>query len=209
MKEVTQTKFLGVLIDQDLNWKVHLDNLCNRINKFVYALNQIKNVTNRKTAIITYHAYIESILRYGLIIWGNSTDKNRAFIAQKKCIRAICGIRPDESCEPIFKKLGLLPLPSLYIYEICNFVYNNKGLFQKAHEVIPQPRRDPHRLVVKDTPRSDKYAKSCLVMCVRIYNKIPENLKLLNNINLFKNKLYKWLNGHNFYDINDFFSIKN
>nr|CAX36785.1 hypothetical protein [Papilio dardanus] len=52
-------------------------------------------------------------------MWGNSTDQHRAFVAQKKCIRAICGLHPQESCRPAFKRLGLLPLPALYIYEIC------------------------------------------------------------------------------------------
>lgn len=84
IKEVAQTKFLGVIIDENINWKEHVDNVSKRINKFVYALKQVKNVTNLKTAIITYRAYVESLLRYGLIIWGNSTDMHRAFVAQKK-----------------------------------------------------------------------------------------------------------------------------
>lgn len=139
--EVTKTKFLGVTLDQDMNWKTHVDNVAKQINKFVFALRKIRNITNVQTAIMSYHAYVESVLRYGLIMWGNSTDQNRAFVAQKKCIRAIYGLQSDDSCRPIFQKLGLLPLPSLYIYEICMFVWKNKELFTKADDVSSNPAR--------------------------------------------------------------------
>ena len=107
----------------------------------------------------------------------------------------------------ILKRLGLLPLPSLYIYEICNFVYNNKELFKKVDQIYSR-NRDPCRLLLQDTPKSAKYSKSFLVMCVRIYNKIPKEIKLIYNNNSFKIRLYKWLNEYNFYDIKDFFDIK-
>lgn len=207
LHEVTQTKFLGVILDQDINWKAHVDTVSKRINKFVYALKQIKNVTNIKTSITAYHAYVESVLRYGLIIWGNSTDQNRAFVAQKKCIRAIYGLQPDDSCRPIFKKLDLLPLPSLYILEICLFVRRHIELFTRASDIHSRSRRDPYRLTLDVLPRLAKYNKNCMFMCVRVYNKIPNEFKMLN-IRLFKIKLYKWLSTNSFYSVKEFLEHK-
>lgn len=205
MNESHYLKFLGITIDEDLDWKKHVNELCAKINKFVYALRRVRNVTDKKTAIVSYRAYIESILRYGIILWGNSTEKNRAFIAQKKCIRAICGVLPDVSCKGLFKSLGLLPLPSLYVYEVAVFVHKNTNLFKKVNNYR---LRDPHRMIFDNIPKSDKYAKSCLCMCVRVYNKIPKELKMLN-IYMFKQKLYEWINQNNFYDINSFFNKNN
>jgi hypothetical protein len=203
IEQVSQTKFLGVIIDQNLNWKAHIDHITTRINKFVYALKQIKNITNAKTAIISYHAYVQSILRYGLVMYGNGTDRDRAFVAQKKCIRAICGIRPDESCKQFFKKLNLLPLPCLYIYEMCLFVRKHIHLFKKASDMYPRNTRNPDRLVLEDIPRLAKYTKSSLCMAVKIFNKIPNDLKTLR-IGLFKTKLFDWLNMCGFYDLQGF-----
>lgn len=205
--EVTQTKFLGVTLDQDINWKAHVDTVSKRINKFVYALKQIRNITNIKTSVTTYRAYVESVLRYGLIMWGNSTDQNRAFVAQKRCIRALCGLKPDESCRPMFKKLDLLPLPSLYIFEICLFVWRHKELFVKASDVNSRSRRDPYRLVLDVLPRLAKYNKSCMFMCVQVYNRIPDELKILNT-RMFKTKLYKWLSASSFYSVKEFLEHK-
>ena len=113
---------------------------------------------------------------------------SKVFISQKKCLRAMCGIPPYESCRPLFKKLGLLPLPTLYVFEVCLFVKKNSSLFRKACDVNPRTR-DPHRLVLNETPKSAKYDKNCLTMCVRILNKIPNGYKNIN-FTLFKKHLY-------------------
>lgn len=42
-------------------------------------------------------------------------------------------------------------------------------------------KRNPQRLVIKDIPMSSKYSKSCINMCVTIYNKIPNVIKMLHN----------------------------
>ncbi|KAF9796270.1 hypothetical protein SFRURICE_010543 [Spodoptera frugiperda] len=203
IRHVEQTKFLGITLDEYLDWKAQVEYVCNKINKFVYALKKIKHVTSIQTAVMSYRAYVESSLRYGLLTWGNSTEHNRAFIAQKKCIRAIYGIPPDESCKPIFKKLGLLPLPSLYIYEMCMFVKKHQDLFKTAEEVCSRSRRDQYTLVLDELPRCTKYNKNCVAMCVRVYNNLPKTLKELN-CRLFKFKLYKWLNENNFYSIKEY-----
>lgn len=139
-------------------------------------------------------------------MWGNSTDINKGFIAQKKCIRAICGVPPDESCRALFKNLDLLTLPSLYIYEVSKFVNENKDLFKIKSDLSLRPQRNANRLVYEEVPNSSKYGKSCLTMCVKIYNTIPCEFKSLSK-HLFKKKLYQWLCDKNFYDIKDLFNI--
>lgn len=176
--------------------------MCDKINRYVFALKRLKNITDRSTVLAAYHAYVVSNLRYGLIFWGNSVNIQRAFITQKKCLRAICGIPPFQSCRPIFRELKLLTLPSLYIYEVCKFVKNNSELFHRAGDIYPRNRRNPGRLVLKSASRTTLYMKSCLNMCLKIYNKVPEHLKLLTTP-MFCKKLYVWLLDSNFYSINE------
>lgn len=199
------TKFLGIEIDKKLDWKEHVEKVCNKINRFSYALYKVTKTATRNTALTAYFAYVESVLRYGLIIWGNSTDINRAFIAQKKCIRAICGTAPDEPCRPLFKKLGILPLPCLYIFEAAKFVKKNLNYFKQAKEVYPRCTRNFNRLVSAIIPKSTRFKKNCYWMSMTIFNKIPEFLKELP-FNRFKRALYNWLMEHAFYTINEFFN---
>lgn len=63
IKQSAETKLSGIILDQNLNWKSHIDSVSSHINKFCYTLKQVKNVTDLKTAVTSYRAYIESILR--------------------------------------------------------------------------------------------------------------------------------------------------
>lgn len=65
------------------------------------------------------------------------------------------------------------------------FVLKNMNILIKTHELYPRNHGDPYRLVLPETPQSAKYDKSCLIMCVRIDNKIPHDIKCLN-IHSFK-----------------------
>lgn len=51
-------------------------------------------------SVTAYHAkasyYITSTLRYGVIFWGNSTNKEVAFKAQKICLRPVRGIQIND-----------------------------------------------------------------------------------------------------------------
>lgn len=46
-------------------------------------------------------------------------------------------------------------------------------------------------------------------MAIRIYNEIPDDLKDITAINIFKSKLTKWLLSNCFYTINEFLNKKN
>lgn len=200
-------KFLGITMDRNLNWRNHIEELCKKLNKFVYALGQLRKTASQHTALLAYHGYVGSVLRYGIILWGHSSDSNRIFVTQKKCIRAICMVHPLQSCKPLFKKLNILPLPSLYIYEMSCFVKQHMNLFKKASEIYPRNTRNPDRLVLTNAPRTRLYQKNCYAMGIKIYNKLPADIKLLPLIK-FKRVLHAWLLQNNFYTVSEFFDFK-
>lgn len=148
LNELNSTKFVGFHLDENLSFEIHVENVCSRLNQFVYVIRRMRKIASQKIAILAYHGYVASLLRYGLILWGNSSYSNRAFIAQKKCIRALCGIGPRVSCKPYFAKLGILSLPCLYIVEIYKFVRQHFNLFTKACDVYPRHTRNSNRLVL-------------------------------------------------------------
>lgn len=205
LKEVDENPFLGIILDKNCNWKAHINNLCSKLNKFVHVLYQLSKTSAQDTAISAYYGYVSSILSYGLILWGNSTEVNRVFIVQKKCIRAIGGIPSWESCKPLFKKFKVLTLPCMYIFECAKFVRNNENLFIKAHELYPRNTRDPNRIVLPRVPKTTLYQKNCYVMCGRVFNAIPIDIKELP-INQFKRKLRLWLLENMFYSVADVFN---
>lgn len=208
IEESHTIKFLGILLDSHCDWTAHVDMVCNKLNRFVYALRRLRATASRQTALIAYHGYVSSVLRYGLTLWGNSTDINRAFITQKKCIRAICGAAPRDSCKPLFKELGVLSLPSLYVYEVACFVKLHLNLFKTAKDIYPRCTRHGNRLVLDITPKCKIFKTNCYYLAIKIFNYIPNNIKELP-YKLFKKTLFQWVQEKCLYSLNELFSNNN
>lgn len=137
------------------------------------------------------------------MLWGNCANFNRVFLAQKKCVRAIFGLPPYESCKPLFLKLNILPLPCLYIFETCVFVKKHMNLFKTAKHVYPRNTRHPGRLVHDYVPRTAFFLKQSYAMCMKLFNKLPTDIQELP-FNSFRRRLEKLLNKKQYYSVKDF-----
>jgi hypothetical protein len=103
-------KFLGVNIVNNLSWKTHIDLLLPKLSSACYAIRAIKPFVNQETLLMVYYAYFYSIIRYGVIFWGNSSYAINVFHLQKRVVRIITGINNRNSCRQIFITLKILPL---------------------------------------------------------------------------------------------------
>lgn len=200
--QVEYSKFLGLNIDKKLNWKKHIENMCKKISSLAYALYKLATTINVDALLTAYYGLIESSLRYGIIFWGNSTDKEIIFKMQKRCIRAMFGLQMTDSCKPYFIKYGILSLPSLYIMEIALFVKRNPKLFPKPSDFIKRNRRDETKLCLHSSKTALMH-KSVVCMAPIVYNKIPSSYKVLND-NRFNKCFKKLLLEKCYYTINEF-----
>lgn len=206
LNTVNDCIFLGITVDRFCNWKLHIEKITHKIDCFVYALKRIRQIVNVQTAIMAYQAYVASIIRYGIIIWGNSVDVERVFRAQKKCLRAIGGLEYLESCKPLFRRYRVLPLPSIYIQEVCLFVKKHPHLFKKLGDFETSRTRHGSRLQIPKI-KLELFKKNAYCMSVKIFNHLPEYLKTLP-YTLFRRKLQTMLHDKNYYDINEYFNDK-
>ena len=126
---VKSIKFLGLTLDTTLNWKHHISELIPRLNKACYAIRSIKQFMLPNVLRSTYFSYAFSIMSYGLVFWGISTDSNYIFKIQKRLIKIITTSKKNAPCRELFKSLNILPLQSQYIYKILLFITKNKNQF--------------------------------------------------------------------------------
>lgn len=204
---VDSATFLGLIIDKHCSWKEHIAKLCTKIDRYVYVLNRLRNIATTQAALSAYHGYVSSLLRYGLIIWGNSVDAILAFRAQKKCIRSLCAADYLDSCKPLFQRHSILPLPCLYIFELCLFVHRHNSLFEFRNDVVTrQNNRMKFKLYIPHQ-RIRLYSKNVYCMAINLYNKLPEILKNLC-VYQFKSKLFKLLLTKCYYSVTEFLDDK-
>jgi hypothetical protein len=82
----TETKFLGLIIEETLSWNQHIDQIAIKLCSACYALRNLKHIVPHSTLRTIYYAYIHSILSYGIIFGGSSSNANKFFILQKKTL---------------------------------------------------------------------------------------------------------------------------
>ena len=69
------TKFLGLWIDEKLNWNKHCSMLITKLKRNQALIRTKKPLFNQRTLKLIYYAHIQNHINYGLVIWGGMANK--------------------------------------------------------------------------------------------------------------------------------------
>ncbi len=121
-------KLLGILFDEYLWFDAHIDHLCTKISKSLFCLNRVKNFVTNSALKSLYFAMVHSHITYCINIYGcaNATTLNKLVVKQKEAIRVVCHAKYRDHTNPLFKKLGILPLNDLIKYSALKFMHKFK-----------------------------------------------------------------------------------
>jgi hypothetical protein len=196
-----ECKFLGVTVDCKLQWTSHIEQLCSRLGSAVFAIKKIKDICDTKTAKTVYFSYFHSVMTYGVLVWGGGADFSRAFILQKRAIRSILGMQPRDTCRNAFKDLGIITLAGAYIQECVLFARRNltNTPLNSHHHAYETRRGDEIRPVQH---RLTKMSRSFVCNSVRLYNRLPQNLKSLED-EAFRREIKSYLVEKSFYSVDE------
>ena len=102
--EVTETKFLGVIIDNKLKWFTHILYIRKKIAKGIGILLKARKCFNNETLLSLYHTFVYSYLSYCIHVWGRAYDThlNDLIVLQNKIIRIINGVPPRTNVEILY-----------------------------------------------------------------------------------------------------------
>ena len=108
LEVVKKTKYLGVQIDQSLDWKEQIKYVSSKVSRAIGFLKHAKSLVPSTSLINLYRSIVEPHFRYCCSVWGccSSTDKNRLQKLQNRAARIITCSRFDASAVPIIKSLG-------------------------------------------------------------------------------------------------------
>ena len=74
IEEKCTTSFLGVQIDNKLNWKAHISHICNKVSKSIAILRIVRSIFPLNVLKMIYMSLIYSHLNYCNLIWGGAED---------------------------------------------------------------------------------------------------------------------------------------
>ena len=72
IQQVGNTKFLGVIIDNNLNWSNHISYINSKIAKGIGIICRARHLFSKSALINLYYAFIFPYLSYCVEVWGNA-----------------------------------------------------------------------------------------------------------------------------------------
>lgn len=197
-------KFLGLLVDSQLNWSNHVDMISARISSGLFVLRNIVRVCSSQTALSVYYALIQSHISYGITVWGSCSneDLTRILKLQKRAVRYLCGLGGRDCCRERFGELGILTVPCLYILEICLMVKKNPDKFIRTNARHGYQTRNTGNLEYP-LHRTTRFELKPSYRGIRFFNKLPDQFKAIGSIKIFKKELKTYLLTKNYYCLNE------
>ena len=198
IKETQVAKYLGILIDNKLLWKDHINSINLKISKGVGLLAKIRHFVPKAVLRSLYFSFINPHIDYNLLNWGSSsmTSINSVNINIKKAIRIMCFKKRDEPSLPLFKELNILPLDKTIKLKQAKFMWRlmNNYLPCSISANFNQHTRPLRSQFSVPSTRLDYASKHITYAGLKLWNnEIPNEIKQKKNLKSFSKSLHKYL----------------
>jgi len=197
-------KFLGLILDQNLQWTEHLKTVKAKMSSALYVLNTVKNILGKEHLKTLYYSMMQPYIDYGIILWGTSMRKNLQplNIIQKKAIRTLSGREYNAHTPPLFEMLNILTIEKVYNLNTLKFMFNYhhntlpeglKNIFTNntsIHSHNTRRSNNPHI----QSRRTALAGKSLLHTAPRMWNQLQNDITNIQTLKSFCNRVKKLLN---------------
>ena len=184
-------KYLGVYIDEHLNWRHHIDFVCNKLKRANGALSKLRHYVDKKTLLALYFSLFHSHLSYAAQIWGQrqSVHARRILTLQKQALRIMTFSDFRAHSSPLFLNHTLLSFFDFIKYLNILFIYK---IFNR---MLPPPLQEHFILTrLNDVDRHDVMrCKSGLLKLPEVTTVTYGNYSVLYQSILSWNELQKFL----------------
>lgn len=174
----TTTKYLGIILDRTLDWKAHIKALTSRIRKFIYVFKNLREVADLDTLKTTYFALCQSLIMYGVGIWGSAPKTTMLPLerAQRAVLKVITRKPYRHPTTLLYSDTKVLTVRQLFVL---------KTILRKHSQVVYDPnlnsnRRMQHRYkVCPILPHRTSLAKrNFKILSSKLYNKINKETNI-------------------------------
>lgn len=191
IKQCHSAKYLGVILDENLNWKPHIQYLHKKLSRSVGIIAKMRHYIDRKNLIALYYVFFHSHLLYGILGWGSAskTTLKPIQILQNKVLRLMNKTTWKDHTENnvLYQKFELLKVDDIYRLELGKFMYlyQTKALpkvfetyfldLTQAHNHNTRAKSNNNYFLPSIKTNSGK--NSIRFHGVQLWNKLPVTLK--------------------------------
>ena len=192
IEQVSTTKSLGILIDDNMAWHSHIHKLSKRIG----AIRRIRPLVPPDILHYIYNALIQPHFDYCSIVWGNC-GKTLLKNLQNRAARVLTSSSYDADAVYLLRQLGWKDLNAQHQIHVALMVF--KALNDLAPDYLSSmfTERRTSGYVLRDStnklnvpvPRTNYPKRSFSYRGATLWNSLPCNLRQVKSLDLFKQLL--------------------
>ena len=174
--------------DNNLHFKEHAERVICKLRYHLYTIKSVCKLLNSHAKRLLFHAFISSVIRYGIVVYYPHLSKNYIDIIEKIYQRCcvLCNVTSYPTVQSMCNyelskiyfdyKMNFLPLGLRSVFPITTHNYNTRN------SVTPNIPKH-HIKVMND---------SFIVKSNICWSKLPQPIRSCNTKNVFKQKLKKF-----------------
>ena len=188
-------KILGLFLRQDLKMDTQIGKMCGELHNKIFELKKIKKYTDFKTRLVFLNAHIWGKINYltPLYMTANKDQVNKIHKVIMTAARtAIGNYCFKKSTSYILNKCGWMTINNMIKFSAIKLIHNiiiNKSPIT-LFNLYKINRRSNVEIVTIYKPKTMKTEQFFIYNSIKMYNKIPKNIKTKKN---FKKELKNYL----------------
>ncbi len=203
---------LGVTINEKLSWNNHIDETIKAVNGRVSLIKRLKEVMNKEDLKTIGECLVNSKIRYGIAIYGDVQSKEsdrkncqiqRLQKVQNSLMRIILGKKRSEhiSIASLLKNTGYLSVNQMAVYHSLGEMFSiirHRSVPEVSDEVNKKLNESYNTRQTENgtifVPRvKKKKNEGFTVKTAKLWNSLPEDIRLTEKKSIFNNKLKEWI----------------
>ena len=200
IKRASEIKFLGIILDENLTFNKHINEICNKLKRLFHIFYNIRDYLSTDNIKTIYYALVYSRIKYGISVYGQACDTKikRIQTLQNQLLKVLAGKKYRYSTDKLHSELELLKITDIKEQEILTFVHNffsNRlppvfnGYFETLVSNHNKNTRNGGNLTRILGHTTNLAAKSIKIQGAKLWNKTDKSLKSIPKAKMFKTKL--------------------
>ena len=200
IESVDHLKYLGIVIDDKLSWKKHIELTCTKLRVVLFKMFRLSAYFDIGFLKTVYHSLFLSVATYGIIVWGGVRNNSyeKIFKLQKRALRIVSKKNKLTSTNYLLKELDLLELRKIF-YEriIIRYYRKNFCCIERVSSTYETRAKTSGKAKLTKIVKS----LSCRAehnIIVRLFNILPDGMRSIKGLSCFKSSIRKWIKSDSF-----------
>ena len=200
LNRLSQTKFLGVILSDNLKWNKHVDVVLAKTSKNIGIMAKLRHLLPSELLRSLYMTLVQPYINYACLVWAGMTYTSlieSILTIQKKFCRIMTFSDFKAHAMPLFQQLNIMTVYQIYAYQLAQFcfkLFNNllpSNLFKhpatndNIHLHDTRQRLNIHVNYCRTTLRQ----RTVEFQVPLFWNKIPHEIKESKSLGMFKTKI--------------------